>query len=102
MEAEGRLMPLFGFLDISPDAVTEPVGMPQGTKSFVNELIVGDTSLSYDDLLSHIKDIEQACGKRTETQIPLDIDILQYDGKRYHEADWQRSYIQDLMALMQP
>lgn len=100
MEAEGRLMPLFGFLDVSIDKITKPIGMPEGTKDFVNELIVGDTNLSYDELCSVIKDIEGEMGKRTETRIPIDIDILEYDGTRYHEEDWQRDYVKELLESL--
>lgn len=100
MEAEGRLMPLFSFLDISPDAETEAIGMPPGTPKFTNEIIIGNTEMTYQELLDATKAIEKDCGKRTDTRIPLDIDILQHGDTRYHEDDWQRPYVKDLMAMM--
>jgi len=29
--------------------------------------------------------------------VRMDVDLLLYNGERYHEEDWNRSYIQTLM-----
>lgn len=102
MEAEGRLMPLFSFLDVSIDMESPAIDMPEGTPPFTNELVIGNTDLTYEELYAVAKEIEASMTPRTATRIPIDIDILEYDGQRYHPADWQRSYVKELLQTINP
>ena len=43
-----------------------------------------------------LKQIEMETG-RSQDRITIDLDLLQYDGKRYHEKDWQRSYVINIL-----
>ena len=46
-----------------------------------------------------LKETERRLG-RTHNEdgiVVLDLDLLEYDGLRYHEDDWNRDYIQQLM-----
>ena len=35
--------------------------------------------------------------RRTKQHVTIDLDLMQYDGERYHLADWERPYIQRLL-----
>ncbi len=78
---------------------TVPIGM--GTSNFLNSLTIGKTTLQAEELIKRLKILEQRCGDmkslRKKGIITMDIDLLLYDGKRYHEDDWQRDYVQELM-----
>lgn len=84
---------------------TEPVGMVSG--KFLNCLAMGRTAADYPSLRLRLKRIEGRFGAtKTEKRagrVAMDIDILQLGGHRYHEADWQRPYVQALLRqLLEP
>jgi len=72
-----------------------------GTGSFLNCLATGMTDKSAERLSVALKYIERHCGDRKDLRrkghIVMDIDLLEYDGQRHHEADWDRPYIQHLL-----
>lgn len=76
---------------------TAPIGIDGDW--FLNGLAYGETDLSYDNLLYHTKETEKYCGNsrdlREKNIIMMDIDILLYDTKKYHEDDWNREYIKN-------
>lgn len=78
---------------------TEPVG-PSPAR-YLNCLAALDTKLSYSDLNSMLKGIEQKMGRNAEDKakhlVKIDIDILKYDHTPYHLQDWERSYVKKLM-----
>ena len=39
-----------------------------------------------------VKQIESET-RRTHEAVTIDLDLMQYDGQRYHEKDWQRPYV---------
>jgi 2-amino-4-hydroxy-6-hydroxymethyldihydropteridine diphosphokinase len=59
---------------------------------YMNRLVVGKTELSVDDLQNLLKQIESET-RRTHEAVTIDLDLMQYDGQRYHEKDWQRPYV---------
>ncbi len=65
-------------------------------KWYMNRLVMGMTDLSADDLQVLLKETEAMTG-RTKTMVTIDLDLMQYDDCRYHEKDWQRPYIQDII-----
>ena len=78
---------------------TEPIG--DFPDPFHNCLVTGYTSESVEELTAHLKRIERRYGDRKtlrrQGRILMDIDLLEYDGTRYHDKDWERTYIQQLM-----
>lgn len=87
------------FLDIrfSKVVVTKAIGM-EGSPPFQNFLAAFETAIDFQGLNILLKNIESDCGRDSQNrkEIPLDIDILSYDGVRYHEQDWNRAYIHSL------
>lgn len=65
-------------------------------KMYMNRLACGWTELSSDVLQQTLKQIEMETG-RSQDRITIDLDLLQYDGKRYHEKDWQRPYVINIL-----
>ena len=63
---------------------------------YMNRLAVANTTLSMDDLQHELKAIEAATG-RSRQHVTIDLDLMQYDEQRFHERDWSRSYIQQLI-----
>lgn len=78
---------------------TKPIGGEEGY--YINGLASFQTSMSYNELRNWFKLREQDCGRNKEDSlegyIPLDIDILEYNGKKYNRGDWNRDYIQALL-----
>ena len=68
---------------------------------YLNQLVYATTSLTVDDLQSALKDIELRLGRiaddRQQGIVRIDLDLLQYDGQRYHLRDWDRPYIKALL-----
>ncbi len=86
---------------------TDPIGMQnanflprQRTAQFLNCLIKGQTALNKDELTIELKRIESLCDRSKEGShkgiIPMDIDILQYEGIHFHSEDRERDYIKTL------
>ena len=65
-------------------------------KWYMNRLAAGYTELAVDDLQQLLKQTEAETG-RTKQEITIDLDLLQYDSQRYHEKDWQRSYVTSII-----
>ena len=67
---------------------------------FFNCMATGWTTLDADALVAALKAIERRCGDRRylrrEGKVVMDIDLMDYDGTRHHEDDWQRPYIKTL------
>lgn len=65
-------------------------------RMYMNRLVWGVTDLSVEQLQETLKRMEAETG-RTKQQVTIDLDLMQYDTQRYHERDWQRTYITDLL-----
>lgn len=63
---------------------------------YMNRLAVANTTLSMDDLQHELKAIEAATG-RSRQHVTIDLDLMLYDEQRFHERDWSRPYIQQLL-----
>ncbi len=65
---------------VSPIYETEPVGAPQGSRSFLNAVILADTTLSAPTLLDRAQAIESAYGRERGAEIntprTLDVDLI--------------------------
>ena len=80
---------------------TEPLSSSR-RELYLNQLAEGNTVLSLDELNKHLKDIETSFGRTAQKRqlgiVPIDLDTLEYDGRRYHERDWQRPYVTSLIV----
>ena len=61
-------------------------------KWYMNRLAAGYTELSIEALQKLLKQIEAETGRSKEV-VTIDLDLLEYDGQRYHEKDWLRPYV---------
>ncbi len=101
--AETCLHALLGHsIRFSPVLQTPPIGIDG--PCFLNQMAEACCSLPYPVLNDELKKMERLCGnsslKRKQGIVELDIDILWYDGKRYHEKDWNRPYVKTLLELL--
>lgn len=84
---------------------TEPVGKSSAEGVlYLNQLVQACCELDSDELNQRLKDIEKALGRtdslRLQGLVPIDLDLLQHDEIRFHERDWQRSYVRDLLVML--
>ncbi len=81
------------------DMWTEPVGIQ--SEKFINCICISSTKHKLLQLTKAFKQLERKCERSKKNdlinKIPLDIDILLYGDQRYHEKDWERQYIQELL-----
>ena len=81
------------------DMWTEPVGIQ--SEKFINCICISSTKHTLLQLTKAFKQLERKCERSKKNdlinKIPLDIDILLYGDQRYHEKDWDRQYIQELL-----
>ena len=81
------------------DMWTEPVGIQ--SEKFINCICISTTRHTLLQLTKAFKQLEKKCERSKKndliSKIPLDIDILLSGNQRYHEKDWERQYIQELL-----
>lgn len=101
-EARRRLSALIDGLAFTEELWTEPVGKARHPRLYLNQLARGTTTLSAEELQRELKQIEADMGRTAEMRqqgiVPIDLDLLLYDGQRYHERDWERPYVRQLLA----
>lgn len=97
-EARKRLSYLLDDLHFTTEHWTEPVNASR-PDMYLNQLATGTTDLSADDLNKNLKDIEQLLDRKHNKSgvVTIDIDLLEYDGTRYHFRDWERDYVKNLL-----
>ncbi len=82
---------------------TQAVGID--SPDFLNCVAAFTTPLDYSHVRSHLKNMETVCGntpaKRRRNKVEMDIDILAFNGQRYHQKDWDRDYIQGLVKELE-
>jgi 2-amino-4-hydroxy-6-hydroxymethyldihydropteridine diphosphokinase len=76
---------------VSPVYETEPVDAPEGSKDFLNAIVLADTTLSARTLLERCLAVEDAFGRertgpRGEPRT-LDVDLIQVGDRRADDAD---------------
>lgn len=77
---------------------TEPIGTLR-REPYLNQLCKGTTALGRNLLSEVLKELEKRLG-RTHNEdgiVVIDLDLLEYDGERYHLRDWDRNYVKDLI-----
>ena len=99
-QALAILQQILDVTKVSSIMQTHPIGDLPGP--FHNCLVTGYTSAPVDQLTRQLKQTERRCGDqkslRRQGKIVMDIDLMEYDGDRYHLKDWQRPYIRQLLT----
>lgn len=76
---------------VSPVYETAPVDAPDGSRDFLNAVLLADTTLSARTLLERALAVEDAYGRErtTERHAPrtLDVDLIVVGDRRAHDAD---------------
>ena len=82
-------------LRFTRNMITQPIG--HAGRPYLNCLCRGTTTLPLNEVQALLKQVEHDCGdsaaQRAEGRVVMDVDLLEYDGTRHHEADWERDYI---------
>lgn len=89
----------FDNLLFSKELLNKPIGIQ--SPDFLNTLACGYTTLTEDELVGKIKEIEhQLLSTKEEHRrglVRIDIDLLQYGDKRLRPDDWERPYVRELL-----
>lgn len=97
-KAKDMLCGIFGSgISFTRSVETKPIGVVSA--DYLNALAVIETGMSYKEAEGCLKGIERECGRdRTkEPEVAMDIDILEYNGKKERLKDWERGYVKALM-----
>ena len=96
---------VFSDISYTSELWTEPMSSSRH-ELYLNQLAEGTTELTFDELNERLKDLETSFGRTPQKRqlgiVPIDLDILEYDGRRYHERDWQRPYVTNLIGELRP
>lgn len=99
-EARRRLLQAFVECRFSESIWTEPVNARR-PDLYMNQLLWCATSMTVNELQLWLKEQEQQMGRtdedRTQGIVRIDLDLLQYDERRYHLRDWERDYVKKLL-----
>ena len=80
---------------------TAPIGNTPCRDAYLNQLVVGNTELDEPTLTQWLKNTELSFGrteaKRKSGIVPIDLDILDFNGEKRHLRDWERPYVQQLV-----
>lgn len=83
----------------SKEMWTQPIGIKSDL--FLNCICIATTKHNYCQTEVALKHIERKCGRSLKNDrlghIMMDLDILEFDGERFHENDWKREYISELI-----
>ena len=104
-KARRRLEEILSDLCFSDEHWTKPIGNAVRRDDYLNQLARGTTELDEDALNVWLKQTELSFGrtqaKRLLGIVPIDLDLLEYDGEHRHLLDWQRPYVKDLLASLE-
>ncbi|MBR1411404.1 MAG: 2-amino-4-hydroxy-6-hydroxymethyldihydropteridine diphosphokinase [Prevotella sp.] len=96
--ARTQLVQLLEESHFSKAIFTDPIGSLR-PDPYLNQLCQGTTALGMNLLSEVLKEIEKRLG-RTHNEdgiVTIDLDLLEYDGTKYHLRDWDRPYIKNLI-----
>ena len=77
---------------------TEPVNSSR-KEPYLNQLCKGTTAFGEGLLCEVLKETEKRIGriKNEDGIVVIDLDLLEYDGKRHHLRDWNRDFVKNLL-----
>ena len=96
--ARTQLVQLLSEVHFTQAIYTEPIHSLR-KEPYLKQLCKGTTALGRNLLSEVLKEIEKRLG-RTHNEdgiVAIDLDLLEYDGERYHLRDCERSYVKDLI-----
>ena len=96
--ARTQLTQLLSEVHFTSAIYTEPINSLR-REPYLNQLCRGTTALGMNLLSEVLKEIEKRLG-RTHNEdgiVTIDLDLLEYDGERFHHRDWERNYVKDLI-----
>lgn len=100
-KARRRLEEILSNVRFTTECWTAPLGHHPSPDDYLNQLAAAQTELDESTLTQRLKQTEQALGRTPEARnqgiVPIDLDILSFDGQRRHPADWQRPYVKQLV-----
>ncbi|MBR5918994.1 MAG: 2-amino-4-hydroxy-6-hydroxymethyldihydropteridine diphosphokinase [Prevotella sp.] len=95
-----RLEELLHSVQYSTEVWSDAIDLPESDR-FLNCLARVRTVHGLKQVQQALKQIERRCGVSQAMKhtgiVKLDLDILLYGNERFHEEDWERPYIQQLM-----
>lgn len=98
------LRSVFNIISVSETIETEALGDKFHDSIFFNALAVAYTDKTHIETNECLKRIEKECGNsrilREKGKVVLDIDLLKHDEQRFHEIDWERTYIKNLLITL--
>ena len=96
--ARTQLTQLLSEVHFTSAIYTEPINSLR-REPYLNQLCRGTPALGMNLLSEVLKEIEKRLG-RTHNEdgiVTIDLDLLEYDGERFHHRDWERNYVKDLI-----
>ena len=77
---------------------TEPINSIR-KEPYLNQLCKATTAFGEGLLCEVLKETEKRLGRTNNEDgiVAIDLDLLQFDGKRHHLRDWERNYVKDLI-----
>ncbi len=92
-------------LSVSTAYETDPVGNREQPR-YLNAVAIIETSWDYESLHGRLKELEQLHGRTPESKaqgaIPLDIDIVVWNGEVLRPRDWEQTYFTIGLRELQP
>lgn len=102
-KAKEILIRLLGDVKFSSTISTEPIGVD--SEPYLNCVAAAYTTHGYPQLHRAFKQIERQMGSTSGQHhkgiVKIDIDILQLADTKFHEEDWDRFYIKQLLPQIQ-
>lgn len=97
-KAREQLKMLLSDIQFTKEQWTQPVNSHR-QEPYLNQLCQATTNLGANLLSEVLKELEKRLGRthNEEGIVTIDLDLMAYDGQRYHLKDWDRSYIKDLI-----
>lgn len=100
----GRLLGShFDSIHFSEAVYTQPFHM-ENPALFLNQVAIAFTAENPDQIVDALKQMERQLGRTPEDKskgnIPIDIDLLQWNDKILKPSDFQRPYIQSALAFL--
>lgn len=97
---DALLRDYFETIRFSEAIYTEPIGMPD-SGLFLNQVAVAATEAPLEEVKQAVKEMEKRLGRMPDSKqkgmIPIDIDLLQWNGTILKPADWEKEYVQQLL-----
>ena len=97
-KAREQLERFLGNLHFTAEHWTDPIHSHRRER-YLNQLCRGTTTMSANRLNEVLKEIELRLGRTRNDDgiVAIDLDLLQYDEERYHQRDWERDYVKNLL-----